>query len=65
MGQMPKNMTRFHERKASHLHSRNLEDLGLEDTPQYVPYEDETQNKWSFSPLAEELEPIPEVDDDV
>ena len=40
-----------------------MEDIGLENTPQYDPYEDETQNKQSFSQLVEELEPMPEVGD--
>ena len=35
----------------------------LEDTPQYDPYEDETQIKQSFPQLAEELELTPEVGD--
>ena len=56
-------MARVHERLGSCVLPRNLEDLGLEDTPQYDPYEDETQNDQSFPQLAEELEPIPEVGD--
>ena len=44
-------MARVHDRLGSHVLPRDLEDLGLEDTPQYDPYEDETQ------------EPTPEVGD--
>ena len=40
-----------------------LEDLGLQDTSQYDPYEDETQNEQSFPQLAQELELMPEVGD--
>ena len=40
---------------------RDLEDIGLENTPQYDPYEDETQNDQTFPQLAEELELTPEV----
>ena len=40
-----------------------MEDLGLENTPQYYPYEDETQNEQSFLQLVEELEPMPELED--
>ena len=42
---------------------RELEDIGLEKTPQYYLYKDETQNKLTFPQLAEELEPMPEVRD--
>ena len=48
-------MARVHERLGSYILPRELEDLGLEDTPQYNPYEDETQNKQLFPQLAEEL----------
>ena len=54
-------MARVHDRLGSHVLPRDLEDLGLEDTPQYDPYEDETQNEQTFPQLAEELEPMPEV----
>ena len=40
-----------------------MEDIGLENTPQYDPYEDESQNEQTFPKLAEELEPMPEVGD--
>ena len=42
---------------------RELGDTGLENTPQYDLYEDETQNEQMFLNLAEELEPMPEVGD--
>ena len=40
-----------------------MEDVGLENTSQYDPYNDETQNKQPFPQLAEELETMPEVGD--
>ena len=40
-----------------------MENIRLENNPQYDPYEDETQNQKTFSQLAEELEPMPEVGD--
>ena len=40
-----------------------MEDIGLKNTPQYDPYEDETQNEQMFPQLAEELKPMPEVGD--
>ena len=42
---------------------RKLDDMELESTPQYDPYEDETQNDQTLSQLAEELEPMPQVGD--
>ena len=56
-------MARVHERLGSCVLPRELEDLGLEDTPQYDPYEDETQNEQMLLQLAEELEPTPEAGD--
>ena len=56
-------MARVHDRLGSHVLSRDLEGLRLEDSPQYDPYEDETQYKQSFPQLAEELEPMPKVGD--
>ena len=50
-------MARVYERLGSQVLPRELEDLGIEDTPQYDPYEDETQNEQSFPQLAKELEP--------
>ena len=40
-----------------------MEDIGLENAPEYDPYEDETQNEQLFSQLAEKLKPMPEVCD--
>ena len=56
-------MSRVYERLGSQVLPRELEDLGLEDTPQNDPYEDETQKEQTFPQLAEELEPMPEVGD--
>ena len=56
-------MARVYDRLGSHVLPKELEDLGLEDTPQYNPYEDETQNEQMFPQLAEELQPMPEVGD--
>ena len=40
-----------------------MENTGLENTPQYDPYENKTQNKQTFPQQAEELELMPEVGD--
>ena len=56
-------MATVYERLGSGFLQRKLEDMVLENTPQYDPYEDETQNKQMFPQLAEELELIPEVGD--
>ena len=48
-------MARVYDEVDSQIVPRDLEDLGLENTPQYDPYEDETQNKQSFPQLAGEL----------
>ena len=56
-------MAKVYDRLGSHVLPRDLEDLGLEDTPQYEAYEDETQNEHMFPQLAEALEPMPEVSD--
>ena len=40
-----------------------MEDIGLENTPQYDPYEDETHNEQTYPQLVEELKPMPEVGD--
>ena len=56
-------IARVYERLGSCILPRDLEDLGLEDTPQYDPYEDETQNEQLFPELAEVLEPMSEVGD--
>ena len=55
-------MARVCERLGSQVLPRDLEDIGLENTPQYDPYEDEMQNE-HFPQLAEELEPMPEAED--
>ena len=56
-------MTRVNERLGSQVLPRELEGIGLENIPQYDPYEDEIQNKQTFPELEEELEPMPEVGD--
>ena len=40
-----------------------MDDIGLKNTPQYDSYEDEIQNKQSFSYLKEDLEQTLEVSD--
>ena len=54
-------MARVYEKLRSQVLPRELEDIGLESTPQYDPYENETQNKQTFSKVAKELEPMSEV----
>ena len=56
-------MARVCEKLGSWVLPSELEDIGLENTPQYDPCEDETQNEHMFPQLAEELEPMPEVGD--
>ena len=56
-------MSRFYERLGSCILPRELEDLGLEDTLQYDPYEGEAHNEQTFPQLVEELELMPEVGD--
>ena len=56
-------MPRIYERLGPHILPRELENAGLENTPQFDCYEDETQNKLSFLQLAEELKFMPEVGD--
>ena len=62
-GQMPKNSYLPESMKGwgPEFYKRELEDIELDDTPQYDLYVDETQNEQMFSQLAEELEPMPEV----
>ena len=48
-------------RLGSQVLPRELDDIELENTPQYDPYEDETQNKPTFPQVAGELELMPEV----
>ena len=45
----------------SHVIPREFEDIRLENTPQFDPYEDETKNEQTFPQLAEELEPMSKV----
>ena len=56
-------MARVNEKLGSPVLPWEFEDIGLENIPQYDPYEDETQNEWSFSQLAEELELMSKVGD--
>ena len=56
-------MARVYDRLGYWVLPIELEDVRLENTPQYDPYEDETQKKQSFPQLAEELESMPEVGD--
>ena len=56
-------MARVHERLGTHVLPRELEDILLEHTPQYDPYENKTQNEQMFLQLTEELEPMPELAD--
>ena len=49
------------EKLVSWVLPRELEDIGLEGTPQSDPYENETQNEQTFPKLVEELEAMPEV----
>ena len=41
-------MARVHERLGSHVLPKDLEDVGLENTPQYDPFEDKTQKEHFF-----------------
>ena len=45
-------MGRVYERVGSWVLPRELEGIGLENTPLYDPYEDVTQNKQTFSPAS-------------
>ena len=54
-------MARVYEKLGSQVLQRELEDIGLENNPQYDLYEDETQNEQTFPQLAEELESMPEL----
>ena len=47
-------MAEVYERLGSWVLPREFEDIEQENTPQYDPYEDETQNKQIFPKLAEE-----------
>ena len=56
-------IARVYEKLGSQVLQRELEDIGLENTPQYDPYEDETQNEQTSPQLAEDLETMPGVGD--
>ena len=56
-------MARVYEKLASWLLPRELEDIGLENTPQYDLYEDKTQIEQMFPQLIKELEPMQKVGD--
>ena len=56
-------MARVHEKLGFWLLPKELEDVGLEKKPQFDPYKYKTQNKQTFSQLAEELESTPGVGD--
>ena len=56
-------MARVYERLGSQILLRELEDIGLENTPQYYLFEEKTQKEESYSQWAEELEPMLEVGD--
>ena len=55
-------IARVYEKLGSWVLPRELEDIGLENTSQYDPYEDEIQKQTSPH-LMEELELMPEVED--
>ena len=54
-------MARVCERLGFWILPRELEDIGLKNTPWYDLYEDETQNEQTFPQLVEEPEPMPEL----
>ena len=54
-------MARVCEKLGFQVLLRELDYRGIENTPQYDPYEDETQNEQILPQLAEELEPMSEV----
>ena len=56
-------MARVCKRLRSQVLPRELEDKGLENSPEYDPHEDETQTRQMFSQLTEELEHTPEAGD--
>ena len=56
-------MAKVNARFGSRVLTREFEDIQIENTPEYDPYEDEIQNEQSFPQLEEELEPMPEVAD--
>ena len=54
---------RVYEKLGLQVMTRELDDVGQVDTPQYDLYGDETENKQTFPQLIEELELTPEVGD--
>ena len=56
-------MDRVYEKLGFHIIPQQLKDIGLQNTPQYDPHENETQNKPTFSQLGKELESTPEEGD--
>ena len=56
-------MAKLYERLGSLALPREAEGTGLENTMQYDPYEDETQNEQSFPQLTEALKHTPEIKD--
>ena len=56
-------MARVYDRLGSQVNPREFEDRGLENTTQYDPYADETQNEQTFPQLEEKLEPMPDAGD--
>ena len=56
-------MATVYDRLGFQILPRDLEDIRLENTLKYDPYEDDMQNNQTFSQPAEELEPMPEVGD--
>ena len=55
-------MTRVCERLGVWILPRELEDIGLENTPQYDPYKEKTKKEQSFPQLAEKVEHILEME---
>ena len=49
-------MVSLHQKLGLHAELRDLVELGVEDTPQYDPYEDESQNAQMFPMLDEQPE---------
>ncbi len=45
------------ERLGAKLPRAKLEEVGIPDTPDYVPYADEGQNEMTFQDLDEEVTP--------
>ena len=56
-------MATVYERLGSQVLPRKLDDIGLENAHQYTPNEDKTKKEKTFSQLAEEPKPTPEVED--